>query len=101
MDPLTHTATGLFLGRAGLNRYSAQAPWILVLAANSPDIDFVTLLGGQLNYLNYHRHLTHALAAMPVMALLPVLLVRLFTRKKFRWLGGYAISLVAVASHLL
>jgi inner membrane protein len=101
MDPLTHSATGLFLGRAGLNRFSEQAPWILVLAANAPDIDIVTLAGGQLNYLNYHRHLTHSLAAWPVMALLPVLAVRLFTRKPFRWLGAYLISLVAVASHLL
>jgi inner membrane protein len=101
MDPLTHSATGLFLGRAGLNRFSEQAPWILVLAANAPDIDIVTLAGGPLNYLHYHRHLTHSLVAWPVMALLPVLVVRLFTRKPFRWLGGYAISLVAVASHLL
>jgi inner membrane protein len=101
MDPLTHSATGLFLSRAGLNRFSGQAPWILVLAANSPDIDILALLGGPLNYLNYHRHLTHSLAAMPVMALLPVLLVRLFTRRPFRWLGAYAIALVAVASHLL
>jgi inner membrane protein len=101
MDPLTHSATGLFLGRAGLNRFSEHAPWILVLAANAPDIDIVTLAGGQLNYLNYHRHLTHSLAAWPVMALLPVLAVRLFTRKPFRWLGAYGISLAAVASHLL
>lgn len=101
MDPLTHSLTGLFLGRAGLNRYSGQAPWILVLAANAPDIDIVSLAGGQLNYLHYHRHLTHALVAMPVMALLPVLLVRLFARKPFHWLGGYLISLAAVASHLL
>ena len=101
MDPLTHSATGLFLGRAGLNRFSEQAPWILVLAANAPDIDIVTLAWGPLNYLNYHRHLTHSLAAWPVMALLPVLAVRLFTRRPFRWLGAYAISLVAVASHLL
>ncbi|MGA2740644.1 MAG: metal-dependent hydrolase [Bryobacteraceae bacterium] len=101
MDPLTHSATGLFLGRAGLNRFSEQAAWILVLAANAPDIDIVTLAGGQLNYLNYHRHLTHSLALWPVMALLPVLAVRLFTRKPFRWLGAYAISLAAVASHLL
>jgi inner membrane protein len=101
MDPLTHSATGLFLGRAGLNRFSPQATWILVLAANAPDIDIVTLAGGQLNYLNYHRHLTHSLAAWPLMALLPVLAVRLFTRKPFQWLGAYAISLLAVASHLL
>ena len=73
----------------------------MVLAANAPDIDIVTLAGGQLNYLNYHRHLTHSLAALPVMALLPVLAVRLFTRKPFSWLGAYVISLAAVASHLL
>ncbi|MFN7992586.1 MAG: metal-dependent hydrolase [Bryobacteraceae bacterium] len=52
--------------------------------------------------MNYHRHLTHSLAALPVMALIPVLAVRLFTRKQpFRWLPAYAISLVAVLSHLL
>lgn len=101
MDILTHSLTGLFLGRAGLKRFSEQAPWILVLAANAPDIDVVTLAGGQLNYLNYHRHLTHSLAGMPVMALLPVLAVRLFSRKPFRWLGAYGIALLAVASHLL
>lgn len=101
MDPLTHSATGLFLGRAGLNRFSSQAPWILVLAANAPDIDIVTLAGGQINYLNYHRHLTHSLIAWPVMALLPLLIVRPFARQPFRWLGGYAISMLAVASHLL
>lgn len=101
MDPLTHSLTGLFLGRAGLNRFSRQAPWILVLAANAPDIDIVTLAGGQLDYLNYHRHLTHSLAAWPVIALLPLLAVRPFARKPFQWWGAYCISLVAVASHLL
>ena len=101
MDPLTHSLTGLFLGRAGLNRFAEHAPWILILAANAPDIDIVTLAGGQLAYLNYHRHLTHSLVAMPVMALLPVVAVRLFVRGPFRWLGAYAISLLAVASHLL
>ena len=79
MDPLTHTATGLFLSRAGLNRLTPMAAPIVMLAANSPDIDIVTLAGGPLTYLHYHRHLTHALAAMPVMALLPVVLV---------WAGG-------------
>ena len=101
MDPFTHSATGLFLGRAGLNRFCEHAPWILVLAANAPDIDILALFGGQLNYLNYHRHLTHSLPAWPVMALLPVLVVRPFTRKPFRWLAAYTLSLVAVLSHLL
>ena len=101
MDPLTHTATGLFLSRAGLNRWTPLATPILLLAANAPDCDIVTLAGGQINYLHFHRHLTHALIAMPVMAILPVLLVRAVARKPVRWLGAFAAALIAVASHLL
>src|SRR5690348_2155624 len=101
MDPLTHTATGLFLARAGLKRWTPLATPILLLAANAPDIDIVTAAGGSLNYLHFHRHLTHSLIAMPVMALLPVLLVRLIARKPVAWLGATAAALVGVASHLL
>jgi len=101
MDPLTHTATGLFLSRAGLKHWSPLATPILILAANAPDIDIVTSLGGSLNYLHYHRHLTHALAAMPLMALLPVVLVRAVVRKAVRWWGAFAAALIAVAIHLL
>lgn len=101
MDPLTHTATGLFLSRAGLNRLTPLAAPIVMLAANAPDIDIVTLAGGPLNYLHYHRHLTHALAAMPVMAILPVVLVWAVARRPIRWGGAFLAALVAVASHLL
>ena len=101
MDPLTHTATGLFLSRAGLNRWTPLATPILLLAANAPDVDIVSAAGGPLAYLHYHRHLTHSLIAMPVMAILPVLLVRLLARKPVRWLGAFFASLVAVVSHLL
>jgi inner membrane protein len=101
MDPLTHTATGLFLGRAGLNRWTPLAAPILMLAANAPDIDIVCAAGGSVSYLHYHRHLTHSLLAMPVMALLPVALVALVARKRLNWLGAYAASLIAVATHLL
>jgi inner membrane protein len=101
MDPLTHTATGLFLSRAGLNRWTPLATPILLLAANAPDIDIVTAAGGSLNYLHYHRHLTHALIAMPVLALLTVLLVRVAARRPVRWLGAFAAALVGLASHLL
>ena len=101
MDPLTHTAVGLFLSRAGLNRWTPLAAPILILAANAPDIDVVSAAGGALSYLHYHRHLTHSLAAMPVMALLPVLLVRVAGRKPIRWVGAFCASMLAVASHLL
>jgi inner membrane protein len=100
MDQLTHTGTGLFLSRAGLNRLTPYASPILILAVNVPDIDVVTAAGGALTYLNYHRHLTHSIALLPVMALLPVLVVRLFARKPLRWAGAWFISAIGVASHL-
>jgi inner membrane protein len=101
MDPLTHTAVGLFLGRVGLNRWSPRATPILLLAANAPDIDIVALGGGSLQYLHYHRHLTHSLIAMPVLALLAVTVVRYAGRKAVRWTGAWAAATLAVASHLL
>src|SRR5215469_8727595 len=101
MDPLTHTATGLLLGRAGMNRWTPNAAVILVLAANVPDIDIVTLAGGSLNYLHYHRHLTHSLLAAPVLAIAIVALVRVIGRKRVPWAAAFGASLIAVISHLL
>jgi len=69
MDNLTHTAIGLFLSRIGLGRWSPRATAIVIVAANIPDIDVVSAAAGPLNYLAYHRHLTHSLLLMPVMAL--------------------------------
>jgi inner membrane protein len=101
MDPLTHTLTGLALSRAGLNRWSAYATPLLLLAANAPDIDIVAMAGGSTSYLHYHRHLTHSFIAIPLLALLPVLLVRLFARKPFPWKSAWLVSLVGVATHPL
>ena len=74
---------------------------ILLLAANAPDIDIVTRAGGSLSYLHYHRHLTHSLAMLPVMAILPVLLVRAVARKSVNWGGAIAASAIALLTHLL
>ncbi|MBV9745699.1 MAG: metal-dependent hydrolase [Acidobacteriia bacterium] len=101
MDPLTHTATGILLSRAGLKRWTPLALPILILAANAPDIDIVAAAGGSLNYLHYHRHLTHSLIAAPVLAIGIAGLVRLLARKPVRWAGAFWAALVAVVSHLL
>ena len=100
MDNLTHTAIGLFLGRIGLGHWSPHGTAIVLVAANIPDIDVVTSAGGTLNYLAYHRHLTHSLLLMPVMALAAVVVVRLAGRKPVRWTGAFFAALIAVASHL-
>ncbi len=101
MDNLTHTLTGLALSRAGLSRFYARAPLVLMLSANVPDIDIVTLLGGRLAYFAAHRGLTHAVTMLPLMAILPVLVVLAIARSTAGWRSAYALSCLGVASHLL
>jgi inner membrane protein len=101
MDPLTHTLTGLALSRAGLNRRSAYATPILLLAANAPDIDIAALAGGSVSYLHYHRYITHAFFAVPFLAWLPVLVVRLWAKKPFDWKWAYLVSVLGVLTHPL
>ncbi|MCX6621018.1 MAG: metal-dependent hydrolase [Acidobacteria bacterium] len=102
MDNLTHTLAGLVISRAGFNRWCPYATPILLLAANAPDSDIVMLLRDGLSYFEYHRHITHALVSLPVMAALSVLLVRLFVwRRPFPWLRAMVVALVGVLSHIL
>jgi inner membrane protein len=101
MDNLTHTLTGLALSQAGLNRWYARPGLLLILAANAPDLDIVTITSGPFNYFQYHRGITHAVAMAPAMALLPVLLVCAISRTMRGWRAAYILSLTGVASHLL
>lgn len=102
MDNLTHTLTGLVLSRAGFNRLHPKANWILMLAANAPDVDIVSAVAGAQTYFAVHRGPTHALLFLPVVALLPVLVVRLMSRKGgFPWTRAWLISMVGIISHLL
>jgi inner membrane protein len=73
----------------------------MLLAGNIPDIDVISAAGGGLSYLHFHRHLTHSLAAAPLMALAAVGIVRLAGRKPISWRGAFFAALIAVASHLL
>ena len=101
MDNLTHTAIGLFLSRAGFNRLTPGATPILLIAANAPDMDVVSAAGGSLSYLHYHRHLTHSLLALPILAIFAVALVRLIGRKPVNWIGAVVAACIGLASHLL
>ena len=73
MDNLTHTLTGVLLARAGLRRVVPGATAVLVVASNLPDADVVAALLGSLTYLEYHRHLTHALVVAPLLGLVAAL----------------------------
>lgn len=101
MDNITHTLAGVLLERAGLGKLYPKATVLLILAANAPDVDIVAAARGALNYLHYHRSITHSVLFLPVMALLPVLVICAFRRslRGFGW--AWLISATAVASHLL
>lgn len=104
MENLTHTLVGVLLARAGLERWSPRATTLCIVAANLPDIDIVTA-GSPINYLTYHRHITHSLPAVPVMAALTVLIVKGVHRvahrggDRIRWRPAFAVSFIATLSH--
>ena len=100
MDNFTHSITGLMLARIGLDRWCPRAAVLLLIASNLPDADIVARIGGSLTYLDYHRHLTHSLALAPAVAIIPVLLVRLFSRGPFSYLRSFFVSLSGVLAHL-
>jgi inner membrane protein len=101
MDNLTHSLTGLMLSQAGLNRLYPRATLLLVLAANIPDIDVVSIARGPLYYFEQHRGITHSIATAPLMALLCVLVVCAIGRTMQGWLAAWGIAIIGVASHLL
>ena len=98
MDNLTHSLAGLMMSRAGIDRKVSDAAVLMMLAANIPDIDVAMGLGGSLSYLKWHRSYTHSLAAAPLMALLPVLVMMLARVRPTLW--AYFASLAGVLSHL-
>ena len=103
MDNVTHTLVGLMLSRAGLNRGEKGTPVMLMLAANAPDMDTYNFFTDSLAYLQVHRGYMHSFAFAPLVALIPLLLVKAFTRTRFTLvtLATYAGCLIAVLSHLL
>jgi inner membrane protein len=110
MDNLTHSLVGLAAAKAGLERLSPMATTVCVLAANAPDADILTTLGGRWFYLHHHRGITHSIVGTLALALLiPVLfylgdlvIARIRKRQmrvKFR--GLLICSLILSASHPL
>jgi inner membrane protein len=71
MDPLTHTLVGAGLARTRLGRLTPLAGAALIIGANLPDVDVVTMAAGRDAMLAHRRGWTHGVLAM---ALLPLLL---------------------------
>jgi inner membrane protein len=110
MDNLTHSLVGLVAAKAGLERLSPMATTVCVLAANAPDLDILTTLGGKWFYLHNHRGITHSIVGTLTLALLiPALfyagdLILALIRKReprLKFRGLLIASLILSASHPL
>src|SRR5579863_3924198 len=95
MDNITHTLVGLMLARTGLEKTTPRGTAMMMLAANAPDIDGIFWFD-RLRYIEYHRGYPHALVFIPLVALLPMALVR----AKFSW-RSYLAAMIGVLSHSL
>ncbi len=72
------------MGRAGLNRKTALATATLTLAAEAPDVDVISRLGGSAFGLNHHRGFTHSFLGVPLVAAAVVALVYIIWRMRGR-----------------
>ena len=84
MEPVTHFLTGACLGRAGLNRKTALATATLTLAAEAPDLDVLSRLGGPAFAFAHHRGFTHSFLGVPIDAAVVVGFVYLIWRLRGR-----------------
>jgi inner membrane protein len=106
MDNLTHTLYGIALAKAGLDRTSRYAMPAILIGSNLPDIDLATIMGGQINYLRYHRGVTHSFLGIAIESLVLALFFMGFEKpgthrkrlKLFLWL--FLSSLLGTGSHL-
>lgn len=75
MDNLTHSLVGLAAAKAGCEKLSPGATALCLLAASAPDADIVVLaFGDRWTFLHYHRHITHSILGVLIIALLLPLL---------------------------
>jgi inner membrane protein len=80
LDNLTHTLTGVLLGRAGLKRLTGRATAALVIASNLPDIDsFVAPLWGE-PPIEAHRGFTHGVGGMVLLPFFTTAIILLWEK---------------------
>jgi len=80
MDPLAHTLVGASLAETRLNRLTHLASPTLILGANAPDVDAVTMFISRDVSLGFRRGWTHGVLALVLLPLILAALVLLFDR---------------------
>ena len=110
MDPIAHTLAGATLAETRLGKSTRLAAPALILGANAPDIDAVTMFISRDLSLGFRRGWTHGVLAMVVLPVVLTLLLLLLDRVFARWRGQapraragplLGLSTLAVVSHPL
>ena len=108
MDPIAHTLAGATLAQTRLGDWTARAAPALILGANAPDLDAVTMFVSRDLSLGFRRGWTHGVLAMAILPVVLTLLLLLLDRGIARWRGRepraragplLGLSTLAVVSH--
>src|SRR3989304_4113347 len=101
MDPLTHGLAGAVIARAGFSRSLGKwGPVTGVLAALSPDADYILRLFGEEIFLRYHRGITHSLILLPVYSLFGAILFRRLSKTE-KFLPLYLLCFFSLLGHFI
>src|SRR5512134_1944976 len=106
MDTLTHALSGALLARATAPQ---DAPPRSIprrvaagfLACAAPDLDFVVAFAGPLEYLAYHRGVTHSIVMLPFWALVLSWLLAKILREPRGWKALYGVTAIALGTHIV
>ncbi|MDQ2855227.1 MAG: metal-dependent hydrolase [Acidobacteriota bacterium] len=111
MDNLAHSLVGLAAAKAGLEKLSPGATAVCIIAANAPDLDFLSAISGdRWMVLHYHRGISHSVLGTLLLGVaIPTLFcvierVASWSRRRpphFRFAGLLLASLIACATHPL
>ncbi len=114
MDPICHTLVGAALAESGLKRRTSLGTATLLIGANLPDVDLVSLLWGTETAVWFRRGITHGIPAMIILPLALTGLLMAWNRfasrrsgeggeggggPQFRAGGVLSLAFIAVATH--
>ncbi|HSH07486.1 MAG TPA: metal-dependent hydrolase [Burkholderiales bacterium] len=106
MDTLTHALSGALAARATA---PSAAPLRAVprrvaagfFACAAPDLDFVIRFLGPVEFLQFHRGVTHSLLMLPLWALALAWLFAKLLREPGGWRALYGVCALALAMHIV